>query len=190
MQQMDPSGNPTVAPLHVITPAMGNTKLAAPLWYVCTIPNASMHRNDGKKLPFVSGFFKCFFQEDARYLNNEIESGNMYIRQANAKEIEAARMLEDPLGMIKDNLRVEVEQNVRDSLTLEDLEKLVAERRKQAETKTNVVTPNQPPAKPETAAEKAARMLLEIQASKAAGGSGLNAATTDNIPGAKSTSSA
>lgn len=120
----------TVQPLQTLTKPMGNTKLSEPVWFVCTMANASMHRPDGKKLPFVNGFFKALFEEDVNYIDNEIDSGdNPYVRRANAQEREQARMMEDPLGVIKDQLTPGIRKEVEESLTIDDLEALLAQKR-------------------------------------------------------------
>jgi hypothetical protein len=43
-----------------ITKPLPTTKVTAKSYY-CTVPSASMHRNDGKKLPFVFGFCRQIF---------------------------------------------------------------------------------------------------------------------------------
>lgn len=123
-----------VQPIKALTRPMTNTKLSVPVWFFCTIQNASMHRPDGKKLPFVQGFFKAIFEEDFHFLENEaVDPDNPFIRRATQAEQEQAKMLEDPLGTIKDHLRGEVRQEVADSLDIEELEKLLALRRAQKE---------------------------------------------------------
>lgn len=148
---------PHVQPLAAITPPMSNTKMPTAVYFMCTIANASMFRPDGKKLPFVAGFLKTSIKEDISYLDAEIENGSQYIRRANGKEIESARMYEDPLGAIKDVVRIEMEKQVRDNYTIEQLETLLAEK-KNPKPKEVVST--------ETPDQKARRLLAEMGSKK------------------------
>lgn len=155
-----PDGQPaslTVVPLHTITKPMPNTKIDDHVYFVCTVPSASMFRQDGKKLPFVQGYLKTNIKEDIAYLDKEIGEGNIYVRRATEKEIEAARMFEDPLGFIKDTVRVQVEKEVRDNFTIAELEKLLADKKKSA---TEIKTANAAPT--ETPEEKAKRLLATL----------------------------
>lgn len=148
---------PHVSPLAAITPPMPNTKVREAVYFTCTIMNASMFRPDGKKLPFVAGFLKTNIQEDIAYLDGEIENGNQYIHRANSKEVEQARMYEDPLGAIKDVVRLEMEKQVRDNYTIPQLEALLAEKKN---PKPKDVSPVEAPE------QKARRLLAELGSKK------------------------
>jgi ribosomal protein L13E len=126
---MDLNTNIGVQPLAFITRPFTITPLTTPVYYCSTILNCSMHRPDGKKLPFVSGFFKASFEEDRDYLDKEIEIGNIYIRRANTQEQEQARMMEDPLGVIKDHMRADVRKEVTEGFNIEELETLLERKR-------------------------------------------------------------
>lgn len=114
-------GQPTVAPIHAITKPMGNTKQEEAMYFHCTMPTASFHREDGKKLPFLHHFLKTNVKEDIAYLLREIENGNPYIRLATADEVDHAKLMEDPLGTVR--------EAVKNELSIEELEKLLAARR-------------------------------------------------------------
>jgi len=110
-----------VSALAAITMPQGNTKQEQFVYFRCSMDQACFHRKDGKKLPFMHHFFKTQFKEDITYLMNEVEAGNPYLRLASKEEVEHAKMVEDPLGTIRENVKKE--------LSIEDLEKLLAERR-------------------------------------------------------------
>lgn len=178
---MDPTLQ--VSPLNFITRPMGNTKLENPVWYVCTIPNASMHRQDGKKLPFVNGFLKVWFREDQNFLNEEIDVGNPYLRLANEAEIGQARMIEDPLGVIKDAVRAEVAND----FSIEDLEKLLAEKRNRAQQPQNPASVPPPPPPGESDTQRLQRLAAAALAAAKAGND-FKPGSTANVPGAQSNS--
>ena len=115
----------SVSALLALTKPLGNTKMKEPVWFHCTVPTSSMHRTDGKKLPFVNGFFKAEFQEDYDYLNQEVETGNPYILLATPDQVAAAKMKENPKEAIREQVKAEVENNY----SIEDLEKLLQKRR-------------------------------------------------------------
>jgi hypothetical protein len=113
---------PTVQPLVSITAPMPNTPDTA-VYFFCTMTLASFHRKDGKKLPFVNHLFKATFKEDIEFLDKEInEYGNPYVRRATEEEANHAKLMEDPMGTVR-------EQVVQD-LTIADLERLLEERRR------------------------------------------------------------
>jgi hypothetical protein len=87
------------------------------------VPAASLHRPDGKKLPFVAGFLTTELLEDQQYLDHEIYSENPYLRPATDEEVHHAKMRLDPRGTI----RQEVEGELRLQLEREFQEKLEAE---------------------------------------------------------------
>jgi hypothetical protein len=118
---LNPGASSLAVPrLVAITEPMPNTE-APHVYFHCSHSTASFHRQDGKKLPFLNHFYKATFAEDVAYLDNEIRTGNPYIRRATEDEVSHARLLEDPLGTVKDQLKKE--------LSIDDLEKLLAERR-------------------------------------------------------------
>lgn len=105
-----------------------------PVYFKASIPNCSMHRQDGKRLPFMNGFFKATIQEDIDFIKNEIRTGNPYITHATADEVQQARAQEDPLGVIRETMRPDVEKEILGSLSLEALEALIKSK-KEAATK-------------------------------------------------------
>jgi len=111
----------TVSALAAITAPQGNDQQEEHRYYHCTMPTASFHRPDGKKLPFIRGFFKTNIRQDIEYLENELQQGNQFLRRATAEEIESAKLMEDPLGTVR--------EAVKEEMTLEELEKLVAKKK-------------------------------------------------------------
>ena len=88
-------------------------------YYICTVQNASMHRADGTKLPFVDGFLETDILPSQKYLDNEIENGHGYIRYATAEEINIHHMKKDPKGTIEAQIRPAIEAEVLEELNAE-----------------------------------------------------------------------
>lgn len=159
-----------------ITAPMPNTKVD-PVYFFCTLATASMHRPDGKKLPFVNHFLKCEVKEDIAYLRKEIEEyQNAYIREATPDEAAAAQMRENPVEAIKTAVRSEIEE----SFSIEQLQALIDKR------KNTVRTPQ-----PKSDAEKIAGIDKTSGGKTPAGfsllhakGSNLVAATADSLKAA------
>lgn len=121
---MNPASGGTavaVPALVAITLPMENTKQDDFVYFHCTMAVAAMHRPDGKKLPFLQHVLKTNIREDIAYLDREIAAGNNYIRRATLQEVQAAQILEDPMGAVRDAVKKE--------LSIEDLEALLAQRR-------------------------------------------------------------
>lgn len=127
---MDPLLNPGVSPLArpgVLEdgtkvkpyPPMGITKLPEPVFFTCTMPNASIHRPDGKRLAFMNGVFKTDIAQDVMYLDSEIAEGHPYIQRANAVEVKAYEMKTDPRASIEKDLRPRIELEMREKLEAE-----------------------------------------------------------------------
>lgn len=95
------------------TPPMSNTKLSAHRIFVCSLPYASLHRQDGKKLPFVRGYLKTNIAEDIRYLEHEILTGNPYIRAGNEDDELAAESIFNPVAGLERKVRSELEASLR-----------------------------------------------------------------------------
>lgn len=96
-------------------------------YYICTVPNASMHNFDGKKIPFVGGFLATDLKGDIAYLDDEIESGNLYIRHATEEEALSYNLRTDPRGTIRAELTDEVRNELEASLRVELEAKIRAE---------------------------------------------------------------
>jgi len=180
----------SVPRLNVLTAPMPNTPVQQPVYYRCTAPNASMHRQDGKRLPFINGFMKCIMKEDIRYMEEEISQGNIYIFRCSPEEVKQVRMMEDPLGVIKEQVKQEI---VRD-LTVESLEKLLEERkqeRKQPQPPTESSKPPGETPKIESLLSRSAALLALAQqkaseavaAQKAQHASALTPASTGDLGG-------
>lgn len=160
-----------VAPLAAITKPMDNTKVE-PVWFYSTMATANFHRYDGKKLPFMANLFKCTIKEDIAYLDEQIDKyENPYLRRATEDEVGKARMNENPI----ETIRAAVRQEVEDSFSIEELQKLI-ERRKQG---SQEIKRMQDDGK-KIAGEGAPKHAPILQAK----GSGLVAATTESLGGA------
>lgn len=90
------------------TPRIGNTKQEEYVIFVGSLHNASFFRPDGKKLPFIKGLLKTNTVEDIKYLDEEIASGNPYVKRASAEEVSAAEALFDPLGALRKKIEKDV----------------------------------------------------------------------------------
>jgi hypothetical protein len=152
------------------TAPLPNNKVDTSRYYYCTVPTASMHRTDGKKLPFVNGLLKTDIEQDILFLDKEISEGNIYIRHATEDEVAHAKLIEDPMGAVREAVKAEV----LGSFSVEELEKLLAERR----AATSVTTD----------ANKLAGTQVNQQASLALAAKGVNAAHTGTVGGATTAS--
>lgn len=84
--------------------------------YICSLPNASMHRPDGTRIGFRFGFMETDLKATQDYLDNEIIGGHEFLRYATPEEIETAHMRLDPMGTMKDKIKSEMEQELRAEL--------------------------------------------------------------------------
>ena len=116
--------NPTLNQPHIQGP-ISNTKTLEPVYYRCSLLNASMHRPDGKRLPFINGFFKATMKEDIEYLEEQLTAGSQYISRCTAEQVQLAKMNEDPIGTLRESVAKDVVAN----LTTDSLEALLAERK-------------------------------------------------------------
>lgn len=173
------SNSATVSPLAAITRPMPNTKVTEAVWFFCTMEQASFHRPDGKKLPFMYHLLKCTIKEDIEYLSAQIEAHeNPYLRFATPEEIGTAKMNENPVQAIKEAVRREVE----DTFSIEELQKLIDRR------KATVPSGAPKDTAGTTELAKAHPSVLQAQGATSGGGSGLRAATTATLGGAEKTS--
>lgn len=132
-----------VPPLNVITKPLGTTLLPTFKCYHCTVPNASTHRTDGKKLAFVHNFLRTNIAQDIAHLDHEIAEGNQYFREATEQEIEQYDMRTDPRGTIAKSVRAEIEPQLRAEIEQELRAKLEAQIR--AEQNKEQGKPELPP---------------------------------------------
>lgn len=98
--------------------------------YVCTLVNHHMHRADGKRLFFNNGHLETTDYHDVNYLNNEINTGNPFIRKATPLEVDAYHMTVDPRGTMLRQMTPDIEAKVRAELEVElrqEYEKRLAE---------------------------------------------------------------
>jgi hypothetical protein len=115
------SGGPSVSALTVMTPPQGNTEQLQDRYFHCSMTTACFFRKDGKKLPFQQHFFKTNILEDIQYLEEEIRTGNQYVRLATESEVGHAKLLADPMGTVR--------EAVKNDLSLEELQRMIDERR-------------------------------------------------------------
>jgi hypothetical protein len=127
--------NPDLMPIGQVAPTVPKpVSLTAPLptvqtevkYYVCMVPTASMHRADGKKLPFVNGFLATTILADQQYLDAEIDAGHGYIRMATEDEILSDKMRRDPKGAMREQVRAEIEAELREELERKILAEIAA----------------------------------------------------------------
>lgn len=76
-------------------------KAQAVKYYYSTIPTASLHREDGKRLGFVHGILETELAYDQRYLDGEIADGNQYIRLATDEEVRSHKFRINPKEVMK-----------------------------------------------------------------------------------------
>lgn len=108
-----------VPALAALTRPLGSTMQEEYKCYVCTVPNASTHRADGKKLPFVYGFMRTNIMQDIKHMEYEISELNPYFRHATAQEIEAYDMRTDPRGTLTRNITAELTPQLRAEIELQ-----------------------------------------------------------------------
>lgn len=107
------NAEPRVPALKVLTPQMEQHAAEKAAYFLCSIKNASMHRRDGKRLPFINGVMKVTIVEDIEYLRSEIKAGNQYIKEASSTEVDAIEQILDPRGTMERQLRAKIESEVR-----------------------------------------------------------------------------
>lgn len=107
-----------VPALAALTRPLGSTLQEEFKSYICTVPNASTHRADGKKLPFVYGFMRTNIKQDIAHMEHEIDELNPYFRHATAQEIEAYDMRTDPRGTLTRNITAELTPQLRAEIEL------------------------------------------------------------------------
>jgi hypothetical protein len=112
-----------VEPIQAYTPA-DPVVIVEKKWYICTVANASLHRKDGTRVGFVSGFLETDVQATQSYLDGEIISGNPFIRLATRQEVQDAKMRINPRETIRQQVREELEAELRIKLEREIKEKL------------------------------------------------------------------
>lgn len=106
----------SVAALPSMTSPLPIVKATEVLYYICTIPAASMHRTDGKRLAFRFGVYETGDLEDQKYLNNELSKNIPYLRMATAEEVREYKMRIDPRGTMRSEITEELEESMRERL--------------------------------------------------------------------------
>lgn len=125
---IDPAAARQVSATAAITAPLPTTVAPEIRYYYCGVSAASMHRKDGKKLPFVRGILETNLVYDIQYLEEEIKAGNTYVRHASEEEIHQHQMIKNPRQTMKDELRPEIESELRDKLTKEIMDKLAGDK--------------------------------------------------------------
>lgn len=110
--------------LQAHTPEEAIDYLKEPVYYLCTMQNASMFRKDGTRIIFQGGVFESNIGPTVRYLETEIGLGNPFIRHATPAEIEEYKMRRNPRDTIRQQVRAEIEAELRAKLEAEIMERL------------------------------------------------------------------
>jgi hypothetical protein len=84
--------------------------------YFCEIPNATMHRNDGKRIPFLWQFYETDLLHDILYLENEIAAGNTLVRHATDEEKHNYRVRTEPKTVMREQVTAELQANLASDL--------------------------------------------------------------------------
>lgn len=113
------NGQNTVPPLAGPAKALPVVLLPEARHFVCSMLNHHMTRSDGKRLAFIFGICKTNDKYDVEYFQNEINSGNPYIREASEKEVEVYGMKMDPKGTMTRQITPQIEARVRQELEIE-----------------------------------------------------------------------
>src|SRR5215813_8841257 len=87
----NPTLRPHVQPIQAMTKP-SPVEYIDPQYYICTVANASFHRQDGTRIGFRFGFLETNVKATAEYLDWEITSGNVYLRKATDAEVREAKM--------------------------------------------------------------------------------------------------
>lgn len=116
-----------VNPLNAITPPQPNHDTGELHHYATSMKNVSIHREDGTRLTFLFHHFSTSMSADIKFLDREIAAGHPYIRHATPVETQAAMMIKDPRGTIKQEVAAEVEQEVAAKVTANIRARLQAE---------------------------------------------------------------
>jgi hypothetical protein len=90
--------------------------LKTPEYFFSALGNSSMHRQDGKRIGFMFGIYEAVTVEDAKYLTDEVNSGNPYVHFATADQVNTWKMRRDPKGTMTKSIRQEMEPQLRQEL--------------------------------------------------------------------------
>lgn len=121
---VSPQDAAAVHPLQAKTPEIPLEFASEYRAYVCTVSSGSMFRKDGKKIPFVLGVCYTNIKGDIDYLEQEIASGNSYIRVATKEEVEAYHMRINPRETIRSQVLAQEVPAIKEALRAELLEEL------------------------------------------------------------------
>ena len=116
--------------LPKLTAPMKPVKAKEVKYYFCSALHHSMIRTDGKKLTFIWGVYRTDDKNDQKYLDEEIDGGNFYVRYATEQEIETYNMRTDPRGTLTKTLKPQIEQQVRQETLAHLRQQLVHAREK------------------------------------------------------------
>lgn len=122
-----PDGRPRVMPPVAITAPLPPIKVKTKKAYICSVPNASIHNKDGKRIGFIHGFHETDLMHDQKFLDEEIAMGHPHLREAKPQEIENAHMRLDPQGTMRDKVAAELEPVIRARLEDEIREQISKE---------------------------------------------------------------
>lgn len=100
---------PHVEALNALTAPMPTTKISNLIYFKCSVASASMHRKDGKRLSFLSGYYRTDIKEDIDFLRTEIASGNVpFVEECSGEEIAVAEASFDPKAALEKKLRAKI----------------------------------------------------------------------------------
>jgi len=115
----DPALAQTVQPIKYITPPMPAVAADTVKYYMCSLPNASMHRSDGFRISFRNGYYTAKLLPDQQYLDNEIATGHELLRLATENEVYQIRMSENPRAVIKEEVTADLEASIEAKIRAE-----------------------------------------------------------------------
>lgn len=85
-------------------------------FYKSSLETMAMHRWDGLKIPFLFHTCETDNLHTQQYLDDEINNGNQFISHATEEDVLQFKMRINPKGAIEEQLRPQVEQQVKSDL--------------------------------------------------------------------------
>lgn len=118
-----------VRPLKTLTPSQPTTYLPQKRAYKCHVRNASMHREDGKRMAFTGphNILITDIKEDVEFLETELHHQNPYIRRATKEEVSDHLMALNPKKFMREQVRSEMTPQIRQQIEHEERARLEAE---------------------------------------------------------------
>ena len=88
-------------------------------YFYCDVPNASIHRPDGKRIAFLFGVCKTNNKGDIEFLTREINDLHPNITMASAAQVKDYEYRMDPRGTVRAEVTQELEQDLRTKILAE-----------------------------------------------------------------------